>query len=438
MLASYLLYKNTDKIHKDESLMSPLLLLWSMGWWFISANAEIDKFALFENYFYYKFSLVILSCTVFYFLGRKLKWTHLQYTSNLVSPSIVIGAISLIICGSFNIIFHPTSVAHFTLEGIGLFVWPMSFALFYLVYYFKDKTSEGLVVNSNHQLPHTFTYLSFLAIVAFEVFWRMHFLISGTDWNMETWMHVTLGTTLTLFVSTTLLLSKRVSWPFKLYQRSYLLHSARFIAVLLFIWAGVATFSITADPTPLPYFPLINPIELLQAFSFLVLLSLGYRLSQSDLYHLNTDLKSRVPVIAGVILFLWFNSFIVRTLGHWGGVGFSGTEMIESSLAQATFSIVWSLLALFSMFYATNKHFRGVWFGGSIILGLVVAKLFLIDLKSVETLGRIISFLGVGTLLLLIGYFAPLPPNKDTSDNTENADDLSNTDATNLRETNEI
>ncbi len=416
MIASYLLFRNIHKIHNDESLMSPVLLLWSMAWWFLSANSEINRFALVENYFYYKLMFTLLSCTGFYFIARQVKWPHLQWISNLVSPTLFITTIGLFVWGEFSANLHP-------LQGKGLFVWPLSFALFYLIFYFKDKTKGGFQVSREHYLHHTFAYLNLLAIIAFEILWRTHNILSGSDWNMQTWMMFTLGSTLALFVSGTQILSKRVSWPFKSYQRSYLWYSMRIVAILLFIWMGASTFTMTADPTPLPYFPLINPIELLQAFSFLILLSWVYRLRNQELFQMSEDLKARIPGIMGILVFLWLNSFIVRVLGHWGGVGFSIPEMVQSALAQATFSIVWSLLALLSMFYATKKHFRGIWFGGAIVLALVVVKLFLIDLKSVETLGRIISFLGVGTLLLLIGYLAPLPPAKLVQDSSDNNDE---------------
>ncbi len=40
----------------------------------------------------------------------------------------------------------------------------------------------------------------------------------------------------------------------------------------------------------------------------------------------------------------------------------------------------------------------------------MVVKLFLVDLADVGTIARIVSFLVVGGLVLLIGYFSPLPP----------------------------
>jgi len=44
------------------------------------------------------------------------------------------------------------------------------------------------------------------------------------------------------------------------------------------------------------------------------------------------------------------------------------------------------------------------------LMGLVVAKLFVVDLSGIGTLERIVSFVGVGLLMLLIGYLSPVPP----------------------------
>jgi uncharacterized membrane protein len=39
-----------------------------------------------------------------------------------------------------------------------------------------------------------------------------------------------------------------------------------------------------------------------------------------------------------------------------------------------------------------------------------VAKLLLIDLAQAGTVERIVSFVGVGALMLVVGWFAPVPP----------------------------
>jgi uncharacterized membrane protein len=43
---------------------------------------------------------------------------------------------------------------------------------------------------------------------------------------------------------------------------------------------------------------------------------------------------------------------------------------------------------------------------------VVVAKLFFVELSNRGGLARIVSFIGVGVLLLVVGYFAPLPPKR--------------------------
>ncbi|WP_223262174.1 DUF2339 domain-containing protein [Variovorax beijingensis] len=51
-------------------------------------------------------------------------------------------------------------------------------------------------------------------------------------------------------------------------------------------------------------------------------------------------------------------------------------------------------------------------FGGAALLGVVVLKLFFGELADRGGLFRIVSFIAVGALLPLVGYFAPVPPKK--------------------------
>ena len=43
-------------------------------------------------------------------------------------------------------------------------------------------------------------------------------------------------------------------------------------------------------------------------------------------------------------------------------------------------------------------------------MALVVVKLFFIDLSNIGGIERIVSFIGVGLLMLVIGYVSPVPP----------------------------
>jgi len=80
---------------------------------------------------------------------------------------------------------------------------------------------------------------------------------------------------------------------------------------------------------------------------------------------------------------------------------------------QAGLSILWSMIAIVLMLLSKRYNNRPLWLSGFGLLILVVLKLFFIELASSGTIERVISFLVVGTLLLLIGYFVPLPPTED-------------------------
>ncbi|POD21385.1 hypothetical protein BKM04_08215 [Pseudomonas syringae pv. syringae] len=53
---------------------------------------------------------------------------------------------------------------------------------------------------------------------------------------------------------------------------------------------------------------------------------------------------------------------------------------------------------------------RQLWLGDAALIGVVVVKLFFVELSNRGGMERIVSFIGVGILLLVVGYFAPLPP----------------------------
>jgi uncharacterized membrane protein len=52
---------------------------------------------------------------------------------------------------------------------------------------------------------------------------------------------------------------------------------------------------------------------------------------------------------------------------------------------------------------------RPAWMVGAGLLAAVVLKLLIVDLSGSGTVTRIVSFIGVGVLMLVIGYVAPLP-----------------------------
>lgn len=50
-----------------------------------------------------------------------------------------------------------------------------------------------------------------------------------------------------------------------------------------------------------------------------------------------------------------------------------------------------------------------LWRAGAAPMGVVVVKLFLIVLSNIGSIERVVSFLGVGLPMPVIGWFAPAP-----------------------------
>jgi uncharacterized membrane protein len=101
---------------------------------------------------------------------------------------------------------------------------------------------------------------------------------------------------------------------------------------------------------------------------------------------------------------------VVRGVHHLGGVAWQERVLANSVSVQAALSIYWAILGFGGMIWGARHQKRWIWIVGTALMALVVIKLFIIDLGNTGTIARIVSFLGVGGLLLVVGYYAPAPP----------------------------
>ena len=112
----------------------------------------------------------------------------------------------------------------------------------------------------------------------------------------------------------------------------------------------------------------------------------------------------------GVGLFVALNGVVLRTAHHWGDIPWRLPALLASKPLQASLTLTWTATAVAVMFLATRRRLRPLWMVGAALLVVVVAKLFLVDLGALSGLPRVVAFLGVGILLLVIGFLSPLPP----------------------------
>jgi uncharacterized membrane protein len=164
---------------------------------------------------------------------------------------------------------------------------------------------------------------------------------------------------------------------------------------------------------PLPYIPLINPLELVSLFVVLVALR-WYAAANEWVAFENFLPRYRVVFPVLVVLFL-LTMTVGRSVHHFAGVPFDLDRLAGSDIFQAALSIVWGSTALLGMIVGARRGNRGIWIGGALLMAIVVVKLFLVELDNSGTVERVVSFLGVGLLLLIVGYFAPVPPRLESS-----------------------
>ncbi|WP_051305044.1 DUF2339 domain-containing protein [Chitinilyticum litopenaei] len=189
-------------------------------------------------------------------------------------------------------------------------------------------------------------------------------------------------------------------------RESRLLPVAGGLLLLLWLWSFHA--HVADSGGRMAVVPLLNPLDLLQAM-ILVLLGVWFWLMARQR---GAALLSATALRAffGLSGFVWLNAVLLRTVHHWTGVPYVWRELMQSMVVQTALSLFWTVLALLLMVLATRRSDRAIWSAGAALLVLVVGKLFVLDLSQVTGIARIVSFIGVGVLLLLIGYLAPLPP----------------------------
>lgn len=194
----------------------------------------------------------------------------------------------------------------------------------------------------------------------------------------------------------------------------------------------------------LSYIPLLNLYDITSVLTLCVAACLYYLKQPSDLANIadsdinaNTDtnadsdinannndakhtsnvthafITNSLLVILGLIGFWLISSMLVRTLHAFISTPLWDAGAWQSEQVQTGLTILWTLLALIATIIASRYWQRVLWFMGIGLLGVVVLKLVLVDLSQTEAIWRVISFLGAGSLILVIGYLAPLPPDSE-------------------------
>jgi uncharacterized membrane protein len=375
-----------------QPLASVPLMVWGLAWWIGIGAMEIDDRVASNLELHYLTTFLAVSAAAFAWIARRYDWKAAQLATLAYLPALAI-------VGVLYLFEHD----HF-FEGLGGLAWLVAFAShFYLLRAYEN--GRWKIENGWH-----YAGLLFLAgILAEEVYWRMDVALFSVVWSASAALLIpALATLLTILVR------ERLAWPLQRYWGAYLLAAGTLVAVQLFVVGGLGLDD-PGDPAPLTYVPVLNPFDILTVVGLIVAwyCLLTMRATTDWLGPRRFRLATMVWALAAFIL---TTIAVVRGVHHFTDIRWDDHALANSVSVQAALSIYWALLAFSGMIWGARNTMRSVWIGGTGLMGIVVLKLFIIDLGNSGTVARIISFLAVGALLLVVGYFAPAPPRRSESD----------------------
>jgi len=376
--------------------LSQLLLVWGAGWWVLATVSEVLRFA--EPALQAPLLLMVaaVSVALWSWLAGREKWQALALLCPMLVPAA--GVVLLYI---WHEAYHPAA-------NFGWLAWGLVFA----VHLWSLRRLAGLLPANALSAAHVLGCWLILGVLALELRYLLYVL--SDHYNAWRWLGWAVLPSIYLLAMAS---PRNWPWPVRAYPREYRHLAALPLAVLMLGWFWLANIASDGNADPLPYVPLINPLELGLLFALFGVC----RWLHTALPHLpNGERLGWLPqVVAGASLFALFTALVFRAAHHWGGVPYQLDLLLESMLVQAGLSIVWTLIALALMIFGHLRSRREVWLVGAALIAVVVAKLFFVELGNRGGLERIVSFIGVGVLLLVVGYFAPLPPRHAATETEE-------------------
>ena len=382
----------TLRLALSERVLQPSLLIWGALWWsialcvsthYVPGAREVPTLLL----------LGAISVGLWTIASLRLKWSGLAQLCVLLTPTSAL-LLGLML---FNPYYNPAA-------DWGWLGWLAVFA----VHVLSLRRLDALLLPRLRSGAHVLGCWLIIGVLSLEL--RYGLLVLSESYNAWRWLGWALLPSLYLLAMTA---PRNWPWPISAYPREYRLWAAAPLAVLMLAWFWLANWFSEGAADPLPYIPLINPLELELLITLAGIFSWTNRqLPQSGI---KAEHSSKVAlVIAGASLFALVTAMVMRSAHHWAGVAWHTDALFESMRVQAGLSIVWTLMALALMIGGHLRARRDLWIVGAVLIGIVVAKLFFVELSNRGGLERIVSFIGVGILLLVVGYFAPLPPKNPT------------------------
>jgi uncharacterized membrane protein len=392
--SNWVLERQRERLRKWEPALAVVMFVWALLWWVGGGLHEIHTHV--SHPYQTRAALLFAagSCLAFSLLWKALSWRLARYPALALLPVMMLLAA------------QDAADRRHPLIHLGWVSWPAGFAAHLWLLRRHDDAHNAYI-----DFLHAGQLWLLAALASWELAWIIdHAIEASPVWGMIAW-----GIVPGLLLGLLAIHARQLPWPVRGRLANYALLGAAPLAVFLWVWILIANAASDGNASPLPYVPLLNPLDLAQFAAWLAIVAWIQGLKRMDL----ADYAGDNPVLTysalGAIAFIGLNGSLLRALHHLAAIPYDLEAMLQSTLVQAALSIFWSVLALCAMVAATRLRVRALWVVGASLMVVVVAKLALVDLSNTGTVERIVSFIGVGVLMLLIGYVSPVPPKTSES-----------------------
>ncbi len=386
-----------------ERPVTALVFAWAAAWWLGGGVAELIVHLDWSEECHAALLWVVAAAAIALALARVLAWPRLAAVGMALLPAMVAAAAAD---------FHRERT---TLLIWGGLLWPaawvvQAFALRAAEAGFGAGEPAGAELRGAGGPPgmapglraaHAFSAVALTA----QLSWEASEWVGRTTPAHTAWMACAAALPAIAFLWVASRGAGLGRWPFARYGQAWTHDAGRVVMALLVAWFAVVNVLSPGDASPLPYVPLANPLELTLALA----LATGFLWSRRILAPPVATLYGGM----GLGLFALLNGAVLRAAHHWAHIPWRLASLLASKPLQAALTLTWTATALALMFVATRRRLRPLWMVGAALLAVVVGKLFLVDLSALSGLPRVVAFLGVGVLMLAIGYLSPLPPSGD-------------------------
>ena len=383
LVSAYLLDIHKAVLPIIDNYIAKIFLTFGLVLWFIST---VDILSYLHHFIAGQDSLLtlMLGTVILLIVNMKIRWALL--TTVLQSTLFLGMVIFFIAVNSGLFIMHPFA-------DMGALLYGAFLCLHFVLLYVYRK--EWTWTKSLHIIGLWF----FVVLGSLELHYHV-----GKLYHLGTYSYLSMAV-VPLVVSVGLLLPKAYKGWLEAQREVYQMLGVGGLLIALGLWQ-LRAFGLASVGT---YIPVFNLLDMMQIGVLAVMVYWGYRHKSV----LSKDGSKSLFTIVAILGFMLMTVMFARVVHLTQDVAYSVHALWQSDYFQTGLSLLWSLIAIVLMLLSKRYAHRVLWMAGFGLLIVVVFKLFFVELANSGTIERIISFMVVGTLLLLIGYFVPMPPSEE-------------------------